>query len=155
MGADIHGFVELKNKNSKWYSSVAKVFIDRDYCLFGLMAGVRGNNPPVVPPRGIPIDLSGAAQDEYYYYVSEKDDPKIIEQWLSSGISTVYDEKYDIITHPDWHTPSWLSLSELKLVKGLLTIIQEYEHTTLNSIIAMMEVLSDQGDVRLVFWFDN
>lgn len=55
MGCDIHAHFEIKI-NSRWehYSSLN---IERNYELFGYIAGVRGDNKPVVEPKGLPNSL--------------------------------------------------------------------------------------------------
>jgi len=85
MGCDIHGFIESREDYSREksiYWSRAKLDLDRDYTLFGLLAGVRGAEEPIVYDKGLPLDLSGC----------------IKESWEEWGC--------------DAHTPSWLNREE-------------------------------------------
>ena len=73
MGADIHSFVEIRDtKTGKW--ELAKIYVmkphssrglrpveayyGRSYMLFGLIAGVRVCVTPLIPLRGITLDVS-------------------------------------------------------------------------------------------------
>lgn len=78
MGVDICAFCEKRNKETgKWeFLSLYKkkedglyepsdVYDGRDYDLFGLLAGVRGQSGFFVAPRGIPDDLSDVVAEIY------------------------------------------------------------------------------------------
>lgn len=61
MGCDIHVCVELKESwGNKWCACILEdgAFSDRNYVLFGMLAGVRGDGPTISEPRGWPPDLS-------------------------------------------------------------------------------------------------
>ena len=72
MGCDIHAHIEYQEDASlRAYQWFASPELDRSYVLFALMAGVRMSAErravgqeigPVVPPRGIPVDISHAAR---------------------------------------------------------------------------------------------
>ncbi len=95
MGCDIHFYVERKI-DGKWVQQFKNVpdpgpwkhnskywYTERNYILFGLLAGVRCDDiTPLSPPRGIPDDLSDDLLIEYneigisdhshsYYLLSE------------------------------------------------------------------------------------
>lgn len=92
MGCDIHMYVERKVGNT-WeqvyeedgkYPDRKSWDPDRNYDLFGLLAGIRSTIfSPLIPPRGIPEDLSKSVNVEW--------------------------EKYEGYGH----TPSFLTLAEL------------------------------------------
>ena len=89
MGCDIHAQLERKWPEETWDNyvlSVATEFdIDRNYLLFGYLAGVRNYDVvPIIAPKGLPKSVSFSTRDEY-------------EKWDS-----------------DAHTPSWLTFKELK-----------------------------------------
>lgn len=113
MGCDIHTFVEQK-KNNLWHkvsddfgpsnplylpNASSNLFyykqkniwnVDRNYDLFAILAGVRGDYlDPISPPKGIPKDLSKEVEETY-------------AAWKGSC-----------------HTPSWYLLSELLKAKSL------------------------------------
>lgn len=61
MGCDIHLYFERKNNENKWepIEIDERLFPDdRNYELFGLLAGVRGSCEGYFPSRGIPKDTS-------------------------------------------------------------------------------------------------
>lgn len=108
MGCDIHVHVEHKVNGiwskvpdtlgpvNPWYDSTRSQTninqpniwdLDRNYALFGVLAGVRSNINPILAPRGIPQDLSQEVFDSY-------------QAWGG-----------------DCHTPSYYLLSELLVGK--------------------------------------
>jgi hypothetical protein len=102
---------------------------ERWYWLFGQLAGVRRDGPPIVEPRGVPADVSEEAK-------------KDIEDAGS-----------------DFHSHSWLSLKELQdhpweqSHDGSL----EAEHIkpVRDWIARLAEIDPDPENVRIVFAFDN
>jgi hypothetical protein len=181
MGCDIHAFVEYRYKpeakeysqsdlgmaegsssSSRWWG-FGQVDIGRNYSLFGLLAGVRGTQQPVAEPRGVPKDISWQTEHLYALYVVDKVDSfygehacskEDAERWLSKACSSVWREgEHRMITGPDWHTPSWVSTSELE------TVVERYGERVppeLAAVLAAMKALEKGGcDARLVFWFDN
>jgi hypothetical protein len=74
-------------------------------------------------------------------------------RWIEGGckVKLKADNTMDRIEHPDWHTPSWLTASELERCIDTEGYVDEYK-----AILAAMKSLESSGnDVRLVFWFDN
>jgi hypothetical protein len=114
MGCDIHVYIE-KKKNGKWVPAQGfmdtgnwedgtldvpypdKQLDDRDYLLFGFLAGVRDPTNQHFEPKGFPKDAS-------------KEVKAVFKRWGS-----------------DAHTPSYLTLEELKSVdwNNELIIINE------------------------------
>ncbi len=76
MGCDVHDFVELWD-GGRWTWMRDEVFTDwrngptcrplyRSYALFGLLAGVRDQDVPVIhAPRGLPADLSPELREKF------------------------------------------------------------------------------------------
>jgi hypothetical protein len=124
MGADIHTFVEVKSKG-KWIL-FDQPNVDRNYALFGRMAGVRDEEQkPIVDPKGLPKDMSVGTSIAW-------------ENWKEDG-----------------HTASWFDTSEIaELLKfydnDRLDFMEDFGwnvlYTEENPLIE---------DTRVVFWFDN
>jgi hypothetical protein len=56
------------------------------------------------------------------------------------------------VSHPDWHTPTWLTADELRTALALAGS-DEPEY---GAIVAAMEHMEAKGhDTRVVIWFDN
>lgn len=148
MGCDIHPYVECRDKDTgKWVPIVMELvtpiryknsdqevscYNGRDYTMFGVLAGVRGVNDPIVDPRGIPYDVTD--------YVKEK-----------------YEAGEDC-----YHTPSWLTLAELRLATKDKKRYNKMERASLKPLIHAIDFMGDQAwffgsdmDIRVVFWFDN
>jgi hypothetical protein len=149
MGCDIHFFVEKKSTAYKRNESINKVLEehdvidpdwtlvqdewcdDRNYRLFGILAGVRTSpkEGPIVEPRGFPDDASDDLSDNY-------------KSW---GL--------------DAHSASYITLTELLNVdwKKYEDDYADgvYLDGFLKSIEKMKEIDTNSDNVRCVFWFDN
>jgi len=65
MGCDMRAMMERRNKDATWlgeWFSAGELYVERDYELFAVLAGVRDDfpAPPISRPRGIPKDCSSA-----------------------------------------------------------------------------------------------
>ena len=124
MGCDIHMYVEYCNDLEKpYWLSIGKVHPGRNYSMFEAMAGVRGNLPGIVQPKGLPKDLAYDAENDFYLRVNDKYEEQEgycssenADRWVKNGssIDKFYGQngEYRKVTHPDWHTPSWLTAQE-------------------------------------------
>jgi len=168
MGCDIHGYIEWGSKyeNRIAWDCFGELHIRRNYELFGALAGVRSDLEPPTPPKGAPKDLSFWVKLKNLLYIVEDtelcaDDEGCVkrstaEKWVKSG-SSEYNENKTHVSHPDWHTHSWLDLHELKKAKKLYETQFDYgPGSELDAIIAVMESFEKSGKfARFVFWFDN
>lgn len=137
MGCDIHAHVEIKINNT-WHH-YNKIGLQRNYELFGKMAGVRGDAKPIAEPRGLPPDLSVVTKMEA--------------------------DRYGI----DGHTHSWLTIGEMARVQTWLEDQNAPSHRHAiwvewgflcgnlyrDFITHRDDFPAEIEDVRLVFWFDN
>ena len=166
MGCDIHGVVEYKEYDD-WSSLYKAVDLGRDYSMFGALAGVRERDVECLyEPKGFPDGSS--AVDEGYGLLVVEDEKMKDEDWSecikeSEALELVkrgkplfsyYNSQY--MADPDWHTPSYLSYTELE---NVLTMFKENtgrSNTHIESILGSMKPFHKEGtDVRFVFWFDN
>ena len=146
MGVDIHTILQVKKQN-KWETIAKNVYDGRNYELFGILAGVRGQAEPIVEPRGYPKGF--LVDDENMTPIDEGG--FLDSYWMGE------------FGH------SWLTLAELnsKLENDIYSAgecNEEYEDyfIGLRYLVSKMIVLAfDQGyvedfeNVRLVFGFDS
>jgi hypothetical protein len=160
MGCDIHCYVEYqKSDYPGWRDFGGRVNPGRDYSLFGRLAGVR-SGPALVEPRGIPGDLAWAARDDWFLFISESGGGDYVTLAVAMGYAEhgrkiiEQDGKPTWVEHPDWHTPSWLSVDEFE---AALTAESEWPpNDEYWAVLAAMKCLRERGnEVRIVFWFDN
>ncbi|WP_165246973.1 hypothetical protein [Paludisphaera soli] len=172
MGCDIHCCIEyassLRPDESRWvYTPFAcELNLGRDYDLFALMAGVRGEEGlvPVCEPKGLPKDISTAflfhsgcriddelAAHEVEGYCSRED----AEQWVQEGYADYIGDH--AVTNPDWHSVSWLGATELEEVQRRYRLLRGADHLELGAVIAAVQALEkgQGGRSRLVFWFNG
>ncbi len=152
MGCDIHCFIEYK-RYDHWNSTTVDQFqVDRNYYMFGQMAGVRGDDS--VKPKGIPGDISWATKHSLCYFVTDGEpdtdnciSKKDTDNWSDWG-AKYFDDDYIIDT--DSHSHSWLTLDEYRKIEGVKDFL------SYKILLLIMEEYEKEGfDTRLVFWFDN
>lgn len=156
MGCDIHAYLEYQPyaDDKKYWTSFGDLHVGRDYRLFELMAGVRGKiENAVAAPKGVPEDMSFWTEDHYSLWVSENAGQgcctlKSAEEWVKHGSSVWLNDTHTKVSHPDWHSHSWLTVEEVRKVR---------ERYPDNCAIRMIHgaILASDKPVRLVFWFDN
>lgn len=172
MGADIHCYVEYTEKAGSvplddWQCFGGRINPGRNYYLFGLLAGVRGG-PPIFEPRGMPQSYSYEVRGDHLIYVSDGGGentvtPERAEQLVNSCcaqyVKSVNGAEKAFITHPDYHSHSFLSLDEYACVLKECEKAIDYKYSIspeYYAVKAAMMELEKLGYVsRLVFWFDS
>lgn len=130
MGCDIHfeeGYTEGLDQ--------------RSYNVFSFLAGVRNymEITPVSPPRGFPEGFN--ASEEYFYGGGHS------QSWLS--IKELMDFNYDQEVKVEGADGDSTSLVDENGVK------QTYRDFLGEKFIDRIKKLHDEGEERIVFWFDN
>ena len=169
-----------------WKSFGGHFYPGRNYSMFGILSkGVRYDNENGFEPKGMPDfdSLSYEVREDYCMFITDKKDHegkyctmKDAMKWANGkyfGSKLYYrnptDDKPTWVSHPDWHSHSWLSTEEyekaIQIYKELVVnemrngsefslddiILPEYE-----ALLASMKSLEKQGETcRIVFWFDN
>lgn len=137
MGCDIHVYCERYDREeNKWealslYSKKedgavqpVPIYTERDYDLFGILAGVRSYRDPLVYPRGLPDDLS----------------PYVKTRW---------EDGKDDNGKTYWHTPTWYDFCELSECHELLAEFDKKEkqaNDKIRSLEKKLEELKDELD---------
>lgn len=158
MGCDIHCYVEYKYKAiDHWNSFGSEIRLDRNYTLFAKLAGVRnyGKVKPVAERRGMPDDASYEARYANLLFVTtspgeEYITPERAAKWVADGISKYVGNDNSWVTHPDWHSHSWLTTQEFaQAIEG--SGEPQYE-----VLLETLRAFETRGyEARVVFWFDN
>jgi hypothetical protein len=171
MGCDIHAYIEYKDPKYDWWDSFATgINPGRNYTMFGLMAkGVRSDYNDGFIPKGLPENLAYVTESDNRLYITNNRDGSRTctlddaEKFKEYGCKVINNKegKPTWVTHPDWHTHSWLTIDEFEKalntyykkaeIEGYSGKLIEYE-----SILAVMKRLKELDcETRLVFWFDN
>ncbi|MDH4186827.1 MAG: hypothetical protein OEV08_07510 [Nitrospira sp.] len=165
MGCDIHCYIEYRTAgDTHWFSWGERINLGRNYVLFGLLAGVRCEGQ-IYPLRGYPDDAGQAARHDNWLYISDQatDDEHDCtrahaNEWVKYGAKISADGKR--VTHPDWHSHSWLTPDEFRTVLDAYTVSPGNPRpgkrvNTYDAALAALDALAKDGESRVVFWFDN
>lgn len=153
-----------------------RVYNDRHYGLFGILAGVRMSDVPrISDPKGIPKDTS----PEIRYQVKRYGDDGHSHSYLSlhdlkdfdwdqtiNDTAQLTKSRYDkiIANDPDdiLHLGEWkesFGLNEPVAKADYRITLREICQDFLDKTLSRMEGLKDNSqndhDIRIVFWFDN
>jgi hypothetical protein len=134
MGCDIHLHSEIKI-NGKWehYSAIE---VDRDYMLFGLMAGVRDSKvTPICQPQGLPDNLSVVTKLDYERM---KDDAHSMSYYNST---LIYELEKAIEDNREFLFNSKFGYLFGNAYGQFINYPNDYPE--------------EIEDIRFVFWFDN
>lgn len=124
MGCDIHAFVDYDQTHQDGISTFhwGSIKLERNYWLFSLLAGVRGQRKESLQPKGLPKSMSWQVRKETYLQLVDDAD---INDNTERCIGREHAKKHNWkmideyhCEHPDWHSYSYLSLEELDSVIG-------------------------------------
>ena len=138
MGCDIHLHVEVQIAG-RW-EHYSELDVERCYLLFGIMAGVRGDERPVAPLRGLPSDLNPVTAAAY---ASWRNDAHSMSYLLAGEIGEVCQRCRQEVSKLGWSPRDAFPGFEC-CGRG---------QSAINCIQGRLE--GDVQDVRFVFWFDN
>jgi len=169
MGCNIHAYIEYREPTQKHWSNFGEQFrLDRWYGMFAKLADVRnrlGEMKPISKPKGLPNDLGWKTKyGNLLYMESDKEcdcdntgycSKSDAENWVKHGSSEIIDEHW--VTHPDWHSHSWLTTKELEeAFSDELLEFDEKKSPDYGATLNVMKYFESIGyETRLVFWFDN
>jgi hypothetical protein len=152
---------------SGWCSYGGRVNPGRHYGVFAKLADVRNQENWGIKPleaRGFPEDSSYAAKgDNYMYICSDNSDNydnactrEQAERWVKHGSNYIGEDK-KFVSHPDWHSHSWVTSKELKeALEDPNVQYEPKEDPGYAALLAQMEKYEELGfETRVVFWFDN
>lgn len=137
MGCDIHAFLEIK-VNDEWLY-YGQVDFDRNYEMFGKVAGVRGEGPPIQMPRGWPQDASKVSLlqleacdgDDHHKSWLDATQLQELDDWCSKNQCVGFDVGHDRTLYVFGNSiQSWWEYPKQLRTRGV-------------------------SDIRLLFFFDN
>lgn len=181
MGCDIHMYTEYRSKKRAkereeigeteyWSSFGDRINPGRDYGIFTILAGVRGQSEHSFSPKGkIPRENMGySSRSDAFLWITENPSEdgssctrEQAERYKSYGLKIV---DQDWVEHPDWHSHSWMDLEEFEEALNRYEILSREEWGIERgpgieylAVLSAMKTLSNSGEneVRIVFWFDN
>ena len=173
MGTDIHFYVEHRvngswkniykreecryspNYTSPKYTRNYYGFDGRNYFLFGILAGVRGDATPIDAPRGLPKDVTQYVQKESDRYGTDGHS----RSWFSLKELLAYNwaKEYENNDYRDLNALQRLKrrLRQRKKEGDEITygdMVGDFYDVTLMRL-TLLE--NDPENVRVVFWFDS
>lgn len=132
MGTDIHAFIDYDDGRRYDRTVFVNSFgngirIQRNYWLFSLMANIRCDSKELctkkllISPRGVPENLSSETLQNYYL----RADDELAKNDNEGRYCTIaeaekygwYDKKKRLAYNPDWHTPTYFYVKELKIIQ--------------------------------------
>lgn len=127
MGCNSHLLIEYRwlGPKDSWMAWATDIAERRDYDLYGFLAGVRREGPPVVEPRGWPEDISCGGRE-----------------FRDDGGS-------------DYHTPTWLTPDEFRAAIEAVTGGVEKEWQMVDRTLQMLKEFYGNDGVRILIAFDN
>lgn len=178
MGCDIHMVMEYRavpgaeDRTPRWWSFGGVCNPGRDYVLFNRLAGVRGpEGGALIPARGLPDSFSHEVHGALLFSIWDTPLPNgqavdwdarqvtqaKADEWIQGDESRrvrVGDRTY--VTHPDYHSRSWLTVGEYAGVLLDLHAMGKSIAPGYWAIQAALATFADRGyEARVVFWFDN
>lgn len=141
MGCDIHGVFQRYDEESKTWQDIESTYEqNRQYFLFGILAGVRGDGPPISEPRGLPEDFESV--DGYHPIADLRFMDPSRRRWQEAGAPLAVDMGD--------HTRSWLTGEEM---------LAWYESADPEGVAyffnEVARLVAEHGQIRFVFGFDN
>jgi hypothetical protein len=164
MGCDIHAYIEYGPTSverelgtKEWVGFFGAINLDRDYGLFAALSDTRNNGDiePISEPRGLPATVSSWVASENTLLVSESEKNEAgctprdrAEHWVEGGTSQWVGPDKSRITHPDWHSHSWVDADEFEEAMRRAKCTSPVARATLASMRQLPNAV-------LVFWYDN
>ena len=177
MGTDISVFVEYDASGEPPFSGAASglsdgpFYVPRAYRLFAALAGIRCDEPPVFPVRGLPAILSDAVADHFYLPVVTPDDEpewrgteRYVLQadassWVDEGLSHyLFEHGQILVSDPDLYSEGWLTLVEIRQALEARQVPPEdipLQFMLVRDIMVAVEKRVGMGRTRPIFWLSD
>jgi len=136
MGCDIHGVVQVRWGDDKWWETVQDIDRERNYNLFSALAGVRNayDIKPISEPRGLPADFLGGEDHPW--------EPVFVDGC--------------VVTWMGDHSHSWLTPMEIEEWPGWTDELRASVGERFFAWLRWIRLAyNDSTEARIVFGFDN
>src|SRR6266568_2736 len=144
MGCDIHGVVEVF-LDGDWQKALSLANISpRNYDLFSLLFGVRGQSPYDYKYRGFPQDMAWYSGYEFCEECTGNghDEASLERKEQFRKYNPNEKECQHCV---DWHSVSWITWQE----------VQSRWDEIIESTPTLSTGKEDMSRVRMIVWFDN
>lgn len=158
MGADIHGFWEVRDHTGNWMA-IDTINPQRNYMWFGIIAGIRGGPDIGTAGRGVPPSPSGAYRDlldtwgvdlHSHTWLSRREvieACKELDNRMTESYNETVETPYEVIPNSD------TTLNQLIVGWG------DREHIAWDWFGTLKDLMSKTGDInsniRMVVCFDS
>ncbi|RYD25553.1 MAG: hypothetical protein EOP86_27165 [Verrucomicrobiaceae bacterium] len=160
MGLDIHTCIECRHPEggSGWRTWAMPFCLNRDRALFIRLGGPGGEDgaPPLIPPRGFPVDASPETVGEFFAEVGNWEEVELVchqatrreaDAWVAAGESYYRDESRRLVSGHGCLCPTWLTGDELELVI-------HPSDPDIHLLLTALRALESAGmQARIVMWF--
>jgi len=145
MGCDIHGVFQRRDEESKTWQDVESVYKqDRHYFLFGVLADVRGDGPPISEPRGLPEDFE---------IVDGEDHPISDLKFMDPRRRGWHEANEPLVVWMGDHSRSWLTGEEM--LKWYESAKTDKKGSLAYFFDEVARLVAEHGEIRFVFGFDS
>lgn len=131
MGVDMHGYIEIREKNNWWSGIINLEFLPRFIYFMDRFAGIRGEVESVSYNKGLPNDMSDECKK---FYESE------LELYGSFHGKTYVSGKklVEVLKETEGKTDNWYK-----------------EYYALHKMVEALVFIYGIENIRGIFWFDN
>lgn len=148
MGCDIHAYLE-ESIDGTWLDLGEIRDTNRDYHLFGILAGVRTPCHPIQPRRGLPYDVSDGISTIHKQWGSDAHSASwyMINELIEFKGPVTEDSNSRLLTAP-WASirPGYVAAASDQIMESLQSFIE---------VIKKEIKVGDMSKFRVIFWFDN
>lgn len=145
MGCNIHGVFQQYDEKSKTWQDIESVYEqDRHYFLFGILAGVRGEGPPIAERRGLPEDFE---------LVDGEDHPISDLKFMDTDSRRYHEAGEPLVVWMGDHSRSWLTGEEM--LEWYDSAKVDEKESVAYFFDEVARLVAEHGRIRFVFGFDS
>lgn len=158
MGTDVHIHIEYRSRKTKRYKYGGEIHVLRNYCIFDVMSGFEMQNAreALFPVRGLPGDVTIATSSEHRQWKGDAHHTS----WLTTiEFAACIVEAYIRMNSIEQLRMNTQYEDIFILLNSLFSMDTKHDDDTLWDYKELLDVMLDyeknNGECRIVFWFDN